>query len=296
MTAPHFPQSTADTVLVIPAYNSAALIARTLETVLAQSEDDFCLIVLDDGSADDTASVVDAVLAARPKADVHLFRNLRNAGLAATWQRGYLLARRLCPGMRYFAWVGDHDLLEPGWLARLRGELRANPEAVLVYPRIVHADLEGRPTGKPKQKFCLDTRNDGRRLARFRRVNRTLKGAGDMVYGLMRADALASAGVFRRTIFPDRLLMLELALAGRFLYVDEILRLRRVTAKTTVARQKVTLGLVNGAKLLGALPWPLVHAGVFAVVRRAPVAAGIALYYQGRFAAAKAWRQRPRRR
>lgn len=44
--------------VVIPAYNAALWIAETLESVLAQTFQDFEVIVVDDGSTDDTAAVV----------------------------------------------------------------------------------------------------------------------------------------------------------------------------------------------------------------------------------------------
>jgi len=44
--------------VVIPAYNAQAWISETLESVLTQDFDDFEVIVVDDGSTDDTAAVV----------------------------------------------------------------------------------------------------------------------------------------------------------------------------------------------------------------------------------------------
>src|SRR5215212_3810304 len=44
--------------VIMPAYNRAGLIGRAIDSVLAQDFDDFELIVVDDGSADDTVEVV----------------------------------------------------------------------------------------------------------------------------------------------------------------------------------------------------------------------------------------------
>lgn len=44
--------------IVVPTYNRAALIGETIETILAQDFPDFELIIVDDGSKDDTAAVV----------------------------------------------------------------------------------------------------------------------------------------------------------------------------------------------------------------------------------------------
>jgi glycosyltransferase involved in cell wall biosynthesis len=63
--------------IVIPAYNSAAVIGSAVGSVLAQGYDDWELIVADDGSTDDTAEVASAL------ERVRLVRAERNGGPAA---------------------------------------------------------------------------------------------------------------------------------------------------------------------------------------------------------------------
>ena len=57
--------------------------------------------------------------------------------------------------------------------------------------------------------------------------------AGNMVYVLYRADALARAGVFRSVLAPDRLLLTELALQGQFVQVPDVLWYRRFTPEVS---------------------------------------------------------------
>lgn len=52
--------------IVIPTYNRAHLLPTTIDTVLKQSYGNFELIVVDDGSADNTAEVVKEIIAANP--------------------------------------------------------------------------------------------------------------------------------------------------------------------------------------------------------------------------------------
>jgi len=81
-------------------------------------------------------------------------------------------------------------------------------------------------------------------------------GAGDMVYGLMRLDALVQAGTFRRVLRPDRLLVAELALRGRFRQVQEVLWFRRDASGASVDRQRHTLVLAGDEPAgFGAPPW-----------------------------------------
>ena len=66
--------------MIIPAFNAAGSIGETLDSVLAQSFADFDVTVVDDGSSDDTAAVVERRAAVDPR--IALVRR-ENAGVAA---------------------------------------------------------------------------------------------------------------------------------------------------------------------------------------------------------------------
>ena len=72
--------------VVIPTYNAARYVAEAVASVLAQDFTDFELLLIDDGSTDETASVVSQFVA-DPR--VRLLRNERNMGLIATLHRAY---------------------------------------------------------------------------------------------------------------------------------------------------------------------------------------------------------------
>jgi hypothetical protein len=77
--------------------------------------------------------------------------------------------------------------------------------------------------------------------SRWRHMCHAAIGAGDMVYGLMRIEALNKAGIFRRVLRPDRLLIAELMLYGGVRQVPEALWFRRESAAASVDRQRHTL-------------------------------------------------------
>lgn len=66
--------------VLIPAYNAAAFVRQAVESVLGQTERDLEVIVVDDGSTDGTAEIVDSI--AHSDERVRLIRNKENEGAA----------------------------------------------------------------------------------------------------------------------------------------------------------------------------------------------------------------------
>lgn len=208
-----------------------------MESILAQSDPDFTLIALDDGSSDETPELLRGYAAHDPR--VRIIRHDARQGMVAAWRGVFEHARRECPAAGYFAWVSDHDRWEPDWLRRTRAELDAHPEAVLAYPRTLRIDEEGSVLDKGFKTFQtagLPTVRD-----RWLWFCRDAAGAGDLVYGLMRVDALERAGIFRPVLLPDRLLMAEMTLQGEFRQVPDVLWFRRQIGAGSVVRQRRSL-------------------------------------------------------
>lgn len=96
--------------MIIPVYNGAPVITRCLDALAAQGESNLELIVVDDGSTDETHAVVQAWAAAHPARSVTL-TSQPNAGPAAARNHGARLART--PLLLYT----DADCIPtPGWV------------------------------------------------------------------------------------------------------------------------------------------------------------------------------------
>ncbi len=114
--------------VVIPCYGYAHLLEEAVESVLAQTYRDFEVLIVDDGSPDDTAAVAEALIAAHPEHRISLLRRpnsgqpavARNTGIARA--RGELV---LC--------LDADDLLEPEFLERCVDALDRNPELSIAY-------------------------------------------------------------------------------------------------------------------------------------------------------------------
>lgn len=127
--------------VIIPTYNSARFIAATLESVFAQSYSDFEIIVVDDGSTDDTRAVLAPYL--ERIRYIHQPNNERSAA------RNHALAHA---GGEYIAFLDSDDLWAPDKLERQVAVLDANPQASLAFNQARYIDENGRPVS-----FCGQT-------------------------------------------------------------------------------------------------------------------------------------------
>ena len=96
--------------IVIPAYNREALLPRALQSVLGQTMQDFELIVVDEGSTDATARVVQDVEDPRVR-----YIHQENSGAAAARNNGASNATG-----RYLTFLDSDDEAMPHWLETLR--------------------------------------------------------------------------------------------------------------------------------------------------------------------------------
>lgn len=106
--------------IVISAYNRAFVLERTIRSCLEQTFPDFEIVIVDDGSEDDTASVV-----ARIGDPRIVYERQQNAGASAARNRGGELARGL-----YVAFLDSDDAFLPGKLLAFHDAIeRAGDEA-----------------------------------------------------------------------------------------------------------------------------------------------------------------------
>jgi hypothetical protein len=243
-------------VFGLAAYNGEAHVAEAIESLLTQSRRDLAVVIVDDCSSDATAEICRRYVAL--DARVTYERNDRRLGLVRNWRRAFALAGERHPGARYFAWASDHDVWDPRWLELLAAELDAHPEGALAYPLTVRIDDEG--SEYPTRERLFDTAGVADPRERVRRVAGELRGAGEMVYGLMRRSAMERAGPFPLAVLSDRLYLERLALEGELRQVHERLWYRRFRTGVAMsnARQRRT-AFPEGAPLVAYAPWWLTH-------------------------------------
>lgn len=111
---------------LVPSYNHAPYIERTLRSVFNQTRAPKKLIVIDDGSKDESVAVIERVLKDCPFECDLIAR--RNRGLCATLNEGLAEAET-----EYFAYLGSDDLWLPEFLERQVQLLEERPGAVLAF-------------------------------------------------------------------------------------------------------------------------------------------------------------------
>lgn len=204
----------------IPVYNGEQFLSETIESVLAQTFTDFELIISDNGSTDRTQAIGESYAARDSR--VRFFRSEVNKG--AAWNYRYLFD--LSRG-EYFRWAPSDDLFAVDSLAECVAALDAHPDAALCYPK---TDLiDGKGTVIRSYEDNLDLRSSDP-VERFRQGLARI-GLVNVIYGLMRSNVLRKTRLMGNFVGADEVLVLELALGGKFLEIPKSRFYRRMHGK-----------------------------------------------------------------
>jgi len=111
----------------IPAHNRSAMIPRAIASVIQQTDQDFELIVVDDGSTDDTYDVANAATTAIRKR-ARLIRLTDNLGIPGARNAGLKAARG-----RIGVFLDSDDVWHPSFLSIIRRAFEAAPNAIFAF-------------------------------------------------------------------------------------------------------------------------------------------------------------------
>lgn len=113
--------------IVIPAYNASRFLAATVESVLAQRIDDWEMIIVDDGSTDETVSIAQRYVSQDGR--IRLVQQ-KNAGPSAARNRGFMESS---PSSEAVIFLDSDDVWEDDALEILTTVLSRNPNAPAGY-------------------------------------------------------------------------------------------------------------------------------------------------------------------
>ncbi len=126
--------------IVLPTHDGSRYLERAIESCTRQTLGDLELIVVDDGSLDDTPGIVERSAASDPR--IVLLRHATNRGLPAALNTGFARARG-----RYLTWTSDDNLYRPTAISEMARFLDENPGVGLVYCDYTKIDEEDRVIG-----------------------------------------------------------------------------------------------------------------------------------------------------
>jgi glycosyltransferase involved in cell wall biosynthesis len=243
--------------IVLSTYNRPEWLRGAIDSVLAQDYPNLELLVVDDGSADETPRLLEQYAERNPEERFRFIRQ-ENAGQARALNHGNERARGEILG-----YLSDDDLLAPGAVSRLAGELIADPGAAVAYPAYLTIDRDGveidtvLPIPYSPQAAL--------------RLHDTIIGPG----ALTRRWALESAGGWDPELrfMGDLILWMGVGLAGRAIRVAEPLASWRrhpgsATVQRNVGRAREHLSIVARGQALEGLE-PLSRADFAEAIRNA---------------------------
>lgn len=193
--------------IVIPAYNHADYLEEAVESILAQDYPEIELIVINDGSTDHTAQVLEQY---EHRAVVV---NQDNMGQARSLERGWSMATGQILG-----YLSADDCLRAGMVTRIVDAMERNPEVVACYPDFSLFDHASRPIRRVSlakfdyEKMFSNTTCPIGPGALFQRTVYEQVGPWNAAYRQM----------------PDYEFWLRVGLIGRILHIPEDLALFRV--------------------------------------------------------------------
>ncbi len=128
--------------IIVPVYNVEGFISETMESVVNQTYPCWELLLVEDGSSDGTAAVIEEYVSQRKEERIRLIRQPSNMGAARARNRGLQEARG-----RYIAYLDADDLWMPRKL-ELQLAFMESRGAAFAFTGYEFADENARGTGK----------------------------------------------------------------------------------------------------------------------------------------------------
>lgn len=210
---------------IMPAYNAERFIQHAVGSILAQTFEDFELIILNDGSTDNTRPIIEAYSDPR----IRLI-NKENSGVASTLNLGLEEARG------EFIWRHDADDISlPQKLEKEMAFLDAHPEFVLCATQVAFMSERGNVAWNKRQP-----KEDWLGSAAYREVLfEDFSPYSPVTHGttLFRRSILQNTGGYREAFITseDIDMWLRFLEHGRLAVINECLSLHRLSTSSATA-------------------------------------------------------------
>ena len=217
--------------VLVPTYNCVPYLKRALESVLNQTFKDFEIIVINDGSVDNTKKVVESYQKANPGKIVYIYQE--NQGVAVARNAGIKAAKS-----DYLALLDADDIWCPDRLEKGMETIGSDPGIGLVHANITRVDENGMTLSTPVRdlKYLTGPMFENIFLRKADIACPTV---------LFRKACCDEVGLFdphlTRLGCEDRELWLRIARKFKIVYIDQVLALYRVRLNSMSNNQQKML-------------------------------------------------------
>lgn len=208
--------------VIVPNYNHARFLRKRIDTILAQTFQDFELIFLDDCSTDDSRSILSSY-ATDPRVRLE-FNDANSGSTFKQWNKGVRLARSES------VWIAESDdYADPRFLERLVAVLDADPATAFAYCQSWRVSADDRRDGfADTHLHCIDENRwkadyyaDGREECRNYLVRAcSVPNASAVVFRKAHYESVGGADESLR-LCGDWKLWASMALTGKVAYLAE---------------------------------------------------------------------------
>jgi len=240
--------------IAIPAYNAGKYLAETVQSVLSQTVTDWEMVIVDDGSQDDTRSIAESYAGRDPSIRA---AHQPNGGVAVARNFGF---SRASPRSEHVISLDSDDLREPEMLAVQTEALQRNSGAVGSYASARYIDGAGRPVREGALEEWI--RGERRRVCGDRLTACApgeLTGFDCFAVGpcvvtpgtlLIRRPVLEDVGGFDRAVTPaeDYDMNLRLTRRGGMVFIDRVLLGYRVHAANASGNKRLLTRRERGVR------------------------------------------------
>lgn len=140
--------------IVLPTYNGEQYIKESIESIINQTFKDWELIIVNDGSIDNTLMIINAYAKLDPR--IQIINNDENKKLPQSLNIGFSYARG-----KYYTWTSDDNLYLPDALCKMNKYLDEHLQEVMVCAEYAVIDSEGKKMydSSPYDKDYMYVRN-----------------------------------------------------------------------------------------------------------------------------------------
>ncbi len=234
----------------LPVHNGVPFLTQAIESLLAQTFEDFEVIISDNASNDRTSDICQEY--AEKDQRIRYYRNEQNLGAAYNYNRVFELARG-----KYFKWATHDDVCMADLIERCVEILDRDPSVVLCYSRSRYIDEHGNHLKFYSYKIESDSKKPNRRFRSLICVSYKSHSPNE-IFGLIRTRTLKETQLIPPYAHGDRILLATLSLRGRFYEIPEYLFCKREHPGRTVKAlpARFAKGRSRLAKFIGVGPLP----------------------------------------